>query len=60
MDNRDKAFLVQDIIRAQEFIDAIRADLEADDGQMSYFDQCAASDEIAFQQITIERAMAEL
>jgi hypothetical protein len=54
MDNRDKAFLVQ------EFIDAIRDDLEADNGQMSYFDQCAASDEIAFQQITIERAMAEL
>ena len=59
---RHKAFLVNDIESAQATIDAIRADLANPDyvEHMSYDDQCMASDEIAFQQITIERSMERL
>jgi hypothetical protein len=61
-DQRYKAFLVNQITSAQATIDAIRADFANPDfvQLMSYNDTCMASDEIAFQQVTIERGMETL
>lgn len=59
---RHKAFLVSNIISAQATIDAIRADFKDPDYRtnMTYYDECMASDEIAFQQVSIERSMETL
>lgn len=59
---RHKAFLVSSIVSAQATIDAIRADYANPDyaEHMSYDDQCMASDEIAFQQVSIESYMDKL
>lgn len=61
-DQRFKAFLVSSIVSAQATIDAIRADLKDPNYRtnMSYYDECMVSDEIAFQQVSIERSMARL